>query len=91
MMRSVQHHDATLADMRTTITLAEDVAAAVERLRREQGIGLSEAVNKLARAGLTADRKPSERFVQRTHNMGPGIDVSNIAEAIETLEGPFAR
>jgi hypothetical protein len=77
--------------MRTTVTFAEDVAAAVERLRREQGIGVSEAVNQLVRAGLTADRKAGERFVQRTHSMGPGIDVSNVAEAIETLDGPWAH
>lgn len=32
--------------MRTTLTLADDVAAAaVEKLRRERSIGLSEAVN----------------------------------------------
>ncbi|MEA2130053.1 MAG: hypothetical protein QOJ85_2944, partial [Solirubrobacteraceae bacterium] len=39
--------------MRTTLTLADDVAAAVEKLRRERSIGLSEAVNELVRAGLT--------------------------------------
>lgn len=39
--------------MRTTITLADDVAAAVEKLRRERSIGLSEAVNDLVRAELT--------------------------------------
>src|SRR4051794_32418857 len=54
MMRLGRHHDATRARMRTTVTLADDVAAAVDRLRREEGLGLSEAVNKLARAGLTA-------------------------------------
>ncbi len=77
--------------MRTTVTLANDVAAAVERLRRDEGIGVSEAVNRLVRAGLTADQKQGARFVQRTHKMGPGIDVSDVAEAIETLEGPWAR
>ena len=76
--------------MRTTLTLAEDVAAAVEKLRRERGIGLSEAVNELARAGLTAER-PARPFHQRTHDLGVGIDVSNIGEALETLDGPAAR
>jgi hypothetical protein len=75
--------------MRTTITLADDVAAAVERLRRERSIGLSDAVNDLVRAGLvtTGTRAP---FRQETHDLGPGIDVSNIADAIETLDGPSA-
>lgn len=76
--------------MRTTITLADDVAAAVERLRRERSLGLSEAVNELVRSGLTAgtDDQP---FAQRTHDLGDGVDVSNVGEALETLDGPAAR
>ena len=77
-------------DARTTITLADDVAAAVEKLRRERGVGLSEAVNDLVRSGLTAERS-TQPFRQRTHDLGDGVDVSNIAEAIETLDGPAAR
>lgn len=38
--------------MRVTIRLDPEVAAA-ERLRRERGMGLGEAVNELARAGLS--------------------------------------
>jgi uncharacterized membrane protein YgcG len=76
--------------MRTTVTLADDVAASVEKLRRERGVGLSEAVNDLVRAGLTT--KPSApAFRQETHDLGLGIDVSNIGEATETLDGPTAR
>ena len=71
--------------MRTTITLADDVAAGVEKLRRERGIGLSEAVNDLARAGLVPG-SPRPPFRQRTYDMGLRIDVSNIGEAIELLE-----
>jgi hypothetical protein len=76
--------------MRTTIDLADDVTAAVEKLRRERGIGLSAAVNELARAGLSRPSSP-RRFKQRTYDMGVGIDVSNVADALETLEGPAAR
>jgi hypothetical protein len=76
--------------MRTTITLADDVAAAVEKLRRERGLGLSEAVNDLVRRGLTADHD-ARPFRQKTHDLGAGVDFSNIAEAIETLDGPQAR
>lgn len=75
--------------MRTTITLSDDVAAAVERLRRERSIGLSEAVNDLVRAGLITQRTGMP-FRQQAHDLGAGIDVSNIADAIETLEGPSA-
>jgi hypothetical protein len=71
--------------MRTTIDLADDVSAAVEKVRRERGIGLSAAVNELARAGLS---KPVRAvpFRQRTHKMRARIDVSNVADALETLE-----
>jgi metal-responsive CopG/Arc/MetJ family transcriptional regulator len=79
-----------VSTMRTTLTLADDVAAAVERVRRERSIGLSEAVNDLVRAGLVQQRA-ARPFEQRTHDLGEGIDYSNVADAIETLEGPTAR
>jgi hypothetical protein len=76
--------------MRTTVILDDDVAAAVDRLRRERGLGLSEALNELVRAGLAA--KPSRRpFRQKTHSLGALIDVTNVAEALELLEGPRHR
>lgn len=76
--------------MRTTVTLADDVAAGLEKLRRERGLGLSEAVNDLVRAGLTAAR-PTHSFRQTTHDLGASVDFSNIGETIETLDGPAAR
>jgi len=76
--------------MRTTITLDRDVAAAVQRLRRQQGIGLSEAVNALIRSGLQT-RKPASRFEQRTRDLGLRVDVRNVGEALELIEGPTTR
>jgi hypothetical protein len=76
--------------MRTTITLSDDVAAAVEQLRRERSIGLSEAINDLVRAGLATPRA-TEPFRQQAHDLGPGIDYANVADALETLDGPAAR
>lgn len=80
-----------LNSMRTTITLADDVAAAVERVRSDRSMGLSEAVNDLVRAGLAASEQPPRPFEQRTHPLGLTVDVTNIADVIETLEGPAAR
>lgn len=77
--------------MRTTVRLDDDVAAAAQHLARDKHITMSEAINELARAGTQAQpkRKP---FVQRTSNMGDAlIDVSNIGEALELLEGPFHK
>jgi len=77
--------------MRTTVTLEDDVAAAVERMRGERTIGVSEAVNELVRAGLTEQPRPST-FVQHTHSMGEGfVDVTNVWEAVEAAETPHAR
>lgn len=76
--------------MRTTIEFDEDAARALTRLRQDSGMGVSEAVNHLVLRGLAAspDVRP---FVQRTHPLGIAIDVSNVAEAIDLLEGPHAR
>jgi len=76
--------------MRTTLSLDDDVAAAVQRLREERNLGLSEAVNELVRAGL-AVRPRRKAFRQRTANLGLRIDVSSVAEALEHLDGPEAR
>lgn len=76
--------------MRTTITLEADVAAAVDRLRRDRGMGLSEAVNQLARAGLAAPR-PRGRFRQRTADLGAMLDVANVADVLDVIEGPSHR
>ena len=76
--------------MRTTIEFQKDTAAAIRRLRRETGMGVSEAVNELIRRGLLA-RHEAVPFVQKTHALGLKIDVSNVAEALEVLEGPDAR
>ncbi len=76
--------------MRTTVTLADDVAVAVERLRRERSIGLSEAVNDLVRAGLSEQHRRSP-FRQKAHDLGRGIDCSNMGEAMETLDGAAAH
>jgi Ribbon-helix-helix protein, copG family len=90
MMPLLTHHDASLPVMRTTITLADDVAASLEKLRRERGLGLSEAVNDLVRAGLTVEQ-PARAFRQTTHDLGDGVDFSNIGETLETLDGPASR
>jgi metal-responsive CopG/Arc/MetJ family transcriptional regulator len=71
--------------MRTTITLSDDVAAGIDKLRRERGLGLSEAVNDLIRVGLM-DRGERSRIEFPTHDMGITIDVRDIGEALETIE-----
>ena len=76
--------------MRTTIVLDDDTAAAVQRLRDQEHRGVSEAVNELIRLGMLQQR-PVEPFVPRTQALGLKIDVSNVAEALDHLEGSDAR
>lgn len=76
--------------MRTTVELDNDTGAAIEQLRRAEDVGVSEAVNRLIRKGLLARDEP-RAFRQRTHPLGLKIDVSNVAEALDLLEGPDAR
>ena len=71
--------------MRTTVTLADDVAAEVERLRRERGLGTSAALNELARAGLTRHHS-GQPFRQRSVPVGLRVDVSNVADVLDTLD-----
>ena len=76
--------------MRTTIEFDADTAAAVEQLRRERGGGVSQAVNELIRQGMLP-RREAVPFKQRSRALGLRVDVSNVAEALEVLEGPEAR
>ena len=76
--------------MRTTIQLADDVAAAVDEFRRESQLGVSEAINQLIRRGLAAPRK-RPTFKQRTAPLGLRIAIDDVGEALELLEGTRAR
>jgi Arc/MetJ family transcription regulator len=90
-MLSEAHHDASLVSVRTTITLADDVAAAVERLQRERGKGISDAVNELVRRGLTAPTA-AHPFAQTTAALGvPALPLDDVAGLLEVLDGPAER
>lgn len=76
--------------MRTTVELDSDTKAAVHELRREHGLGVSEAVNELIRRALLAAPRAAP-FVARTRSLGLRIDVSNVADALEVIEGADAQ
>lgn len=77
--------------MRTTIDLDDDTAAAIDRLRRDEGLGLSEAANQLIRRGLARRPEAGTKFTQSTRSLGLKIDVSNVAEALELVESADHR
>ena len=71
--------------MRTTLTLQEDVAAAVDRLRRSEGIGVSEAVNRLVREGL-AKPQVTASYEHDSYDMRQKLDVTNVGDVIGLLD-----
>ncbi|MGH9116745.1 MAG: CopG family transcriptional regulator [Acidimicrobiales bacterium] len=67
------------------MSLDDDVAAEVERLRRERGIGASEAVNQLVRAGMAKPRR-RPRYEHRSADVGLRVDVTNVAAVLDALD-----
>jgi len=76
--------------MRTTVEFDADTAAAVEEMSRNDGIGVSQAVNELIRRGMLP-RPAVQPFEQHRRALGLKLDVSNVAQALEDLDGAEAR
>ena len=82
--------------MRTTLTIDDDVAVELERLRRTRGASRKSLVNEALRRGLrdiVAAPKPKKPFRTQPLDSGPllvaGID--NIAELLAEVEGEAFR
>jgi hypothetical protein len=77
--------------MRTTLTLDDDVATAIERRRREHKHSLEQEINELLRIGLAhVDQKPTEtpRFRVEPLPIGkPLIDIDDVSSALDFAEG----
>jgi plasmid stability protein len=79
--------------MRTTLTLDDDVAAAIEQRRREHNHSLKQEVNELIRVGLLhADESRPETARFRVEPLPVGkllIDVDDVSAALDIAEGPW--
>ena len=82
--------------MRTTISLDDDVAALLRRLRERSGKSLRELVNAALREGLPRlfqGREEHHRFVVRSLEVGrcllPAVD--DVAETLAAAEGEDFR
>jgi hypothetical protein len=83
--------------MRTTLTIDDDVAAELERLRKARDTSLRSLVNDALRRGLRDINEPARKrrkpFRTRSYDAGelliPSID--NIAEVLATVEGEWFR
>lgn len=83
--------------MRTTLTLDDDVAAMIRRLRREKDDSLKELVNRALREGLKTlegePRPPRQPFVTETVSLGRCRigDLTSVPEALAIAEGDDYR
>ncbi len=75
--------------MRTTLNLDDDVAAAITDAARSHGRSLSRVANDLIRRGLAQDaRRELAPYEPPVFDTGtPLVDVTDIAAALEVLDG----
>jgi hypothetical protein len=77
--------------MRTTLTIDDDVAAALERLRKVREDSLKELINEALRRGIkdmTAPARRTKPFRTKSVSLGPlRIPIDNVAEALAIAEG----
>ena len=78
--------------MRTTLTIDEDVAATLERLRRQREASLEDIVNEALRRGLRDMTTPAKRtkpFQIHPFDVGAMVipDIDNVAEVIAAVDG----
>lgn len=80
--------------MRTTLTLDDDVAQKLERLRRERPESFKQLINEALREGIARLETPEPRqpFRTRTADLGePLIDLESVGEALAVAEGDAYR
>ena len=82
--------------MRTTFTLDDDVAAALERVRKQRDGSLKDLVNEALRRGLKdMSSRPKRREPVRTRSVTLGrlriAGIDNIAEALTIAEGETCK
>lgn len=73
--------------MRTTLTLDDDLAAALRTLARERHLSFKEAINTTLRRGLSAAPRPT-RYEVPTRSLGllPGVDLDKALRLAGELE-----
>ena len=82
--------------MRTTLTLDDDVAALLERVRAERRAGLKDVVNDALRLGLRGlVAPPRRRAAYRTEGVSLGRclvgELDDVSEALAVAEGEAFR
>ena len=90
MMLHRYHHD-----VRTTLTLDEDLAAKLSAEARRTGRSFKDLVNSHLRTALNAKRDagPPQPFIVRARALDPvpGVSFDNIEALLDQVEGPVRR
>lgn len=90
MMSVLYHHD-----VRTTLTVDDDVAAHLQELARQSRQPFKRVVNDMLRLGLQSRRTlaPRRRFVVKARDtaLKPGVELDCAAALIERIEGSMHR
>jgi hypothetical protein len=86
-----EHQNPYVLMMRTTLTLDDDVAIALERLRRSRRMGLKQLINEALRRGLKElgrRRRPPEPVRTQVAALGRlrVSSIDNISEALAIAE-----
>jgi hypothetical protein len=79
-----------MPNMRTTLTLDDDLAGLLKQRARELGIPFKEAVNRTIRAGMgeatAARRHPVPKTISHSFGFRPGIDLDKLGQLADELE-----
>jgi len=79
--------------VRTTLTVDDDAAAKLKAEARRSGRSFRDVVNEALRRGLTKRRSDAVPFRVAARDLGlrAGVQLDNVAELLEQIEGPEHR
>jgi hypothetical protein len=82
----LRHHD---AQMRTTLTLDDDVVRLIEAEVRRRGSSTKQVINEAIRRGLTKPKRSGSKSVKHqvfSSRLAPGIDSRGLNRLVDELE-----
>ena len=81
--------------MRTTVTLEDDVVAALNRMEKQEGLSAKEAINVAVREFVArrARKPPQTKFRTKTVDLGKCLvgSLDDVSEALALAEGDDFR
>jgi hypothetical protein len=79
--------------MRTTLTIDDDNAVRLERLRKRRDMGMKEIINEALRSGLDRLEQPNKKqepFRTKPANLGPLL-FPTVKEALRAIDESYDR